>query len=151
MNMTEAKTATKYAEDNEKLMAYGVYGRSYTVNPKKWTPASMSALAKYSQSVPGGNAMISIHSLRSPKPNENCVFGAREDHHMIEIVSMTCDSALKDGTAAWGQGLLRELKEKEWRKHPRQRVHLAARFRGCGLEGDLWGTPRDTSFIEEEV
>lgn len=113
VNMTEAKSATKYAEDNEKLTTYGVYGRSYTVNLKKWTPASVGVLAKYSQSVPGGNTMVSMHSLRSAKPNEDSVFGAREDHHMIEIVSMTSDPAFKDETAAWGQGLQRELREQD--------------------------------------
>lgn len=113
VNMTEAKAASKYAEDNEKLVAFGVYGRSYTMNLKKWTPASVSTLAKYSHSVPGGSAMISIHSLRSPKPNDESVFGAREDHHMVEIVSMTSDPALKSETASWGQGLLRELREQD--------------------------------------
>lgn len=113
VNMTEAKSAAKYGEDNEKLVTYGVHGRSYAVNLKKWTPTSVSVLAKYSHAVPSGNAMISIHSLRSPKSNENSVFGAREDHHMVEIVSMTADPALKEEASAWGQGLLRELKEQD--------------------------------------
>lgn len=54
--------------------------------------------------------MVSIHSLRSPKPNKESVFGAREDHHMVEIVSMTSDPALKDETATWCQDLLQKLK-----------------------------------------
>lgn len=111
VNMTEAKTASKCADENEKLVYYGVYGRSYTLNLKKWTPTSVSTLAKYSHSVPGRGAMVSIHSLRALKPNEDSVFGAREDHHMVEIVSMTSDPTLKEETAAWGQGLLRKLKE----------------------------------------
>ncbi|KAL1864703.1 hypothetical protein Daus18300_007505 [Diaporthe australafricana] len=113
VNMTEAKTMVKYAEDNEKLVAYGVYGRSYTLNLKELTPTSVNLLAKYSASLPGGNAMISIYTLRSPKPNENSVFGARENHRMVEILSMTSDPALKDEAAAWGQGLLRELQEQD--------------------------------------
>lgn len=32
---------------------------------------------------------------------------------MVEIVSMTADPALKEETAAWGQDLLRELKEQD--------------------------------------
>lgn len=113
VNMTEAKTASKCADDNEKLVTYGVYGRSYTLNLKKWTPASVSTLAKYSHSVPGGGAMVPIHSCRFPKPNEDSVFGAREDYHMVDIVSMTTDPALKKETVAWGQDLLRELKEQD--------------------------------------
>lgn len=113
VNITEAKTASKCADDNERLVSYGVYGRSYTLNLKKRMPASVSTLAKYSHSVPGGGAMVSIHSLRSPRPNEDSVFGAREDHHMVEIVSMTADLALKEETVAWGQDLLRELKEQD--------------------------------------
>lgn len=113
VNMTEAKTVSKYAEDNEKLVPYGVYGRSFTLNLKQWTTASVNALAKYSQLIPTGNATITIHSLRSPKPNDDSVFGARRDHHLIEIVSMTSDPALKDETAAWGQSLLRELRDQD--------------------------------------
>lgn len=113
VNMTEAKTASKCADDKEKLMPYGVYGRSYTLNLQKWTPASSSTLAKYSHSGPGKGAMVSVHSLRSPKPNEDSVFGTREDHHMVEIVSMTSDSALEEETAAWRQGLLRKLKDQD--------------------------------------
>lgn len=113
VNMTEAKTAIKYAEDNEKLVTFGVYGRSYTLNVKKWTPTTVSTLVKYSQSIPGGGAMISCHSLRSQKPNEGSVFGAREDHHMVEIVSMTADPALKGEADAWGRSLLRELREQD--------------------------------------
>lgn len=113
VNMTDAKTVAKYGEDNEKLVTYGVHGRSYAVNIKKWTPTSVRVLAKYSQAVPSGNAMISIHSLRSPKTNEDSVFGASEDHHMIEIVSMTADPALKEQASAWGQGLLRDLREQD--------------------------------------
>lgn len=54
--------------------------------------------------------MVSIHSLRSPKPNKDSVFGAREDHHMVEIVSMTSDPVFKDETATWCQDFLEELK-----------------------------------------
>lgn len=113
VNMTAPKTAVQCAEDNEKLITYGVYGRSYTVNLKKWTPAAVRVLAEYSTTVPGGNAMISVHSLSSPRPNENSVFGAREDHHMVEIVSMTADPELKDTADVWGRGLLRALREQD--------------------------------------
>ncbi|KAJ4413984.1 hypothetical protein N0V82_008194 [Gnomoniopsis sp. IMI 355080] len=113
VNVTEAKTAAKYSEDNEKLVPYGVHGRPYTLNLREWTNASVSVLAKYSQAMPCGNALISIHSLRFPKPNEESVFGAREGHFVLEMVSVTSDPDLKDETAAWGQGILRELKEKD--------------------------------------
>ncbi|ROW13166.1 hypothetical protein VPNG_04874 [Cytospora leucostoma] len=115
VNTTEAKTLHKYGEDNEKLVAWGVYGRSYTLSLKSWTKESVSVLAKYSQSVPGGNAMIGVHSLRSPNLSEdsNSVFGARQVHHVIEIVSMTTDPALEAEASTWGQAALRELKEQD--------------------------------------
>lgn len=115
VNATEAKTLHKYGEDNEKLVAWGVHGRSYTLSLKSWTPESVSVLAKYSESVPSGGAMISVHSLRSPDLSEesNSVFGARQDHHMVEIVSMTADPSLEAEASTWGQALLRELKEQD--------------------------------------
>lgn len=113
VNMTEPKTTAKYVVDNEKMVTYGVYGRSYTLSLKKWTPTAVRVLAEYSTTVPGGNTMISFHSLTSPQPDEASVFGAREDHHMLEIVSMTSDPALKDEADVWGQGLLRALQEQD--------------------------------------
>ncbi|PSR78017.1 hypothetical protein BD289DRAFT_377167, partial [Coniella lustricola] len=115
VNATEAKTTAQYAQDNEKLVTYGVHGRSYTLNLRRWTPTAVRILAKYSATVPGGNAMISIHSLRTRHATAlvPSVFGAREDHHMVEIVSMTADPALQETASAWGQGLLNELKEHE--------------------------------------
>ncbi|KAF3762993.1 hypothetical protein M406DRAFT_73652 [Cryphonectria parasitica EP155] len=113
VNATEAKTVAKYSEDNEKLVSYGIHGRTYTVSLKAWTPTSVRILVTYSASVPGGNSMISIHGLRSPPANEDSVFGAREDHHMVEIISLTTDPALEGEVSAWGQGLLRELKEQD--------------------------------------
>lgn len=115
VNATEAKTTAQYGQDNEKLVTYGVYGRSYTLNLKKWTPTSVKILAKYSATVPSGNVMIWTHSLRTrdSTAHETSVFGAREDHHVIEIVSMTTDPALQETASTWGQGLLMELKEHE--------------------------------------
>lgn len=111
VNMAEEKTLTKYTEDNENLVHYGVHGRSYTLSLKRYTPKSVEVLAKYSKTVPGSKAMISIHTLSSPKPNEESVFGARETHHMVEIVAMTKDESEKERALQWGQGLLQELQQ----------------------------------------
>lgn len=54
-----------------------------------------------------------VHSLRSPKPNEESVFGARQDHHMIEIVSMTADPSLEGEASEWGHTLVQEIKEQD--------------------------------------
>lgn len=111
MNVAEAKSPARYAEDNEKLVAWGVHGRSYTLNLRTWTARSVEVLARGSATVPAPGAMISVHNLRSPKLNGESVFGARENHLMVEIVSTASGPALKEEVNAWGQRVLRELKE----------------------------------------
>lgn len=113
VNTTEAKTLAQYVRDNEKFVTHGVYGRSYTVNLKDWTPTALRLVAKYNSTVPAGNAMICIHSLRSSRPSTESVFKERESHHVVEIVSMTADPTLEEDTSAWGTGLLKELKEQD--------------------------------------
>lgn len=113
LNTTTAKTVTDYTTTNDKLVTFGNQGRSYALNLKKWTPTSASVLAKYHHTIPSEGSMISIHSLRTPESNEDSVFGAREDHIMVDIVAITSDPALKDETAVWGQGLVSELRKKD--------------------------------------
>lgn len=113
VNTTEAKTVAQYAKDNEKLVMHGLHGRSYTVNIKEWTPTALNLVAKYNSTVPAGGAMITIHSLRSSRPNKESVFKERESHHVVEIVSMTADPTLKENSSAWGMALLKELKEQD--------------------------------------
>ncbi|KAH8652359.1 hypothetical protein BX600DRAFT_472407 [Xylariales sp. PMI_506] len=110
VNMAQAATLTKFVEDNEKLMVYGAYGRSYTANLKALTPRSVEILAKYSASSPAGG-MISLHGLRDPKPNADSVFGSRVNHHMVEIVVITPDPELVGQNTAWGAALAKELRE----------------------------------------
>ncbi|KAI6778747.1 6-hydroxy-D-nicotine oxidase [Emericellopsis cladophorae] len=113
MNTTDAKTPATYAEDNEKLAPYGVYGRSFTLNVREFTEETSRVLAEYSEQVPSGNCMISVHSLRLPKENEDSVFGAREVHHMVEMVSMGVDPALEAQATTWGQALQNALRERD--------------------------------------
>ncbi|KAG9252365.1 uncharacterized protein F5Z01DRAFT_625705 [Emericellopsis atlantica] len=113
MTTTDAKTPATYAEDNEKLAPYGVYGRSFTLNVREFTEETAKVLAEYSQQVPSGNCMISVHSLRLPKENGDSVFGAREVHHMVEMVSMGVDPALEAQATTWGQALQKALCERD--------------------------------------
>ena len=113
MNMTAAKTPAVYAEDNEKIAPYGVHGRSYTLSVKEYTAETAAVLAKYSEQVPSGSCMISVHSLREPKENEQSVFGAREVHHMIEVIAMGTDPSVEKQAREWGLALLKELRERD--------------------------------------
>lgn len=42
----EFKTPTKYLEDNDALIPYGVCGRRFTLSIKKLTPQTAAVLAK---------------------------------------------------------------------------------------------------------
>lgn len=113
MNATASKTPSQYAADNEKIAPYGVHGRSYTLSVRAHTAETAVVLAEHSARVPAGGCMISVHSLRGPKPSPvagGSVFGAREPHHVIEIVAMGTDPALEQDALAWGRGLLADLR-----------------------------------------
>ncbi|KAF3764480.1 FAD-binding domain-containing protein [Cryphonectria parasitica EP155] len=107
---TEAKTPTAYAVDNEKLVVWGVHGRSYTLNLRKWTPASVAVLAEFSRSVARGG-MIAVHALSRARESDQSVFGAREDHLVIEIIATSPDPTLRREVDAWGVGCLKALRE----------------------------------------
>jgi hypothetical protein len=58
-----------YAEQNEKMLTYGVYGRVFSVNFKKYTPTMAVVLAKYNVTLPTPECGIPIHALRAPSSN----------------------------------------------------------------------------------
>lgn len=99
-----------YAEQNEKKLTYGVYGRVFPLNFKKYTPAMASVFAKYNATLPTPECGISIHALRAPPANEASVFGAREDHAMLEMIALAKDPANEAAAAEWAQACIRELR-----------------------------------------
>ncbi|KAI1459686.1 FAD-binding domain-containing protein [Annulohypoxylon moriforme] len=111
MNNPEPRTVSAYCAFNETLLTYGSYGRAYTLNVKKYTPKLAKTLAKYTSSIPGGGIALSLHMLRAPAPNEHSVFGARVEHHMLEMVTTTPVKELELKGAEWAAGLTREIKE----------------------------------------
>jgi hypothetical protein len=87
VKLSKPTTLLDFVEENEKLVAWGSYGRVHTISFKRYTPTTAAILAKHTSLLPGGGVAISNHILRSPKPNEQSVFGNRISHHMIELVS----------------------------------------------------------------
>lgn len=111
MKMVEPKTALKMIEDNNNLVTYGVYGRSYTISLKKWTPEIAAVLGKHNATVPYPSCMICVHSLRADSGYKESVFASREAHHMVEIIAMTADAEQTESALAWGQQVRQELRE----------------------------------------
>ncbi|CAH0000725.1 unnamed protein product [Clonostachys byssicola] len=111
MKMVEPKTALKMVEDNNSLVTYGVYGRSYTISLKKWTPEVAAVLGKHNSTVPYPSCMICVHSLRADSAFKESVFASREAHHMVEIIAMTADAEQTESALAWGQQVRQELRE----------------------------------------
>lgn len=111
MNSPEPKTVHKFVMDNESVVTWLSYGRTYTTSVKRYTPQTAKVLAKYGGLIPGGGTAISVHTLRSPKPSEESVFGLRVDHLMIEIIAVSPDQMYEEKAAAWALAMQKELKE----------------------------------------
>ncbi|KAI0891921.1 FAD-binding domain-containing protein [Annulohypoxylon nitens] len=111
MNNPEPRSVSAYCAFNEALLTWGSYGRAYTLNVKKYTPKLAETLAKYTSSIPGGGIAISLHMLRAPAPNENSVFGARVEHHMLELIATTPVKELEVKGAEWAVELLGEIRK----------------------------------------
>lgn len=111
MNSPEPKSVHKFVMDNESVVNWPSYGRTYTTSVKRYTPQTAKVLAKYGGLVPGGGTAISVHTLRSPKPSEESVFGSRVDHLMIEIIAVSPDQMYEEKAAAWALAMQKELKE----------------------------------------
>lgn len=113
LNNPEPRSVSAYAAFNESLLTYGSYGRGYTLNINKYTPKTAEVLAKYTSLIPGGGIAVSLHSLRTPAPSKESVFGSRVDHIMVELVSMTPIQDLETKGAEWSRDFLQELKESD--------------------------------------
>ncbi|CAK7207537.1 hypothetical protein SEUCBS139899_010347 [Sporothrix eucalyptigena] len=101
-----------YAEQNEKMLTYGVYGRVYPLNFRAYTAKTAAILARYNLSIPGSECGISIHSLRSPPANKSSVFGTRVDHNMLEVIALAKDRDAAEGPVAqWAEACIKELRE----------------------------------------
>lgn len=111
MNDPKPQPISAYIAFNESLVVYGSYGRGYTLNLKKTTLKTAEVLAKYTGLIPGGGIAISVHALRAPAASEEAVFGARVEHIMVELVSMTPVAELEIKGAEWSRNLIKELKE----------------------------------------
>ena len=70
-------------------------------------------MAKYGKLIPGGGTALSVHTLRSPKPSEESVFGSRVNHLMIEIIAVSPDQMYEEKAAAWALAMQKELKESD--------------------------------------
>jgi hypothetical protein len=113
MNNPEPKSVSAFITFNESMVTYGSYGRAYTLNIAKYTTRTAEVLAKYTNSVPGGGIGLSLHSLRMPAPSEESVFGARVDHLMLEVISLTSMKDLETKGDEWARSLLQELKNSD--------------------------------------
>ncbi|KAJ2976933.1 hypothetical protein NUW58_g7963 [Xylaria curta] len=113
MSNPEPKSVSAFTAFNETLVVYGSYGRGYTLNLNKYTTKTAEVLAKYTSLIPGGGIAVSVHSLRSPAPSNESVFGSRVDHLMLELVSMTGVQELEAKSAEWSGNFLQELKESD--------------------------------------
>ncbi|KAH6874906.1 hypothetical protein B0T10DRAFT_541011 [Thelonectria olida] len=110
---TQSITLLEFLDNNEKLVTWPSYGRTFTVSIKRWTPKTMEILAKYSSTAPGGSLAVSVHSLRSPQPSETSVFGSRLDHHVLEIIALMGDESLQEKREAWALELTNVLKSED--------------------------------------
>ncbi|ETS79676.1 hypothetical protein PFICI_09529 [Pestalotiopsis fici W106-1] len=112
MNSPEPISLHKFVKNNEEnLVTWLSYGRTYTTSVKRWTPQTAKVMAKYGKLIPGGGTAISVHTLRSPKPSKESVFGSRVDHLMVEIIAVSPDQMYEEKAAAWALAMQKELKE----------------------------------------
>jgi hypothetical protein len=109
----EVKTPTKYLEDNDTVVPYGVYGRCFTLSIKKLTPQTAAVLAKYSSQLPSPISMLWTHALRKPVESEDSVFGGKTVHTILDICAFTNDEELKLRTIEWGRGLQQAVRDKD--------------------------------------
>ncbi|KAI1850801.1 hypothetical protein JX265_013364 [Neoarthrinium moseri] len=83
MNTPHAASLQEFTEDNEKLVIWPSNGRGNTISIKKWTRKTVKCL--------------------------DC----GQDHHMVEIISMTGNQKHEGEAAAWASALETELREQD--------------------------------------
>ncbi|KAH8669115.1 hypothetical protein BX600DRAFT_511155 [Xylariales sp. PMI_506] len=113
---TKSIYATTVSEHNdmiEKTLVYGSHGRGFTLCFKNFTPRTVELLAKHSKLLPGGRTCMIINELRRPEPNENSVFGAREQHCVLDLIAFSPDEAVSKLGAEWAQAVKKDFQEND--------------------------------------
>jgi len=106
MEQTQALPLAEHLENNEKLIMYPSYGKSFTVNLRRLTPEAVLTLSNFSKIVPVGSMSFSVHTLRYDCLSEVSAFSSREAHHMIEIMALSGDPEAEEARTKWALALV---------------------------------------------
>ncbi|CAJ2508078.1 Uu.00g092640.m01.CDS01 [Anthostomella pinea] len=113
MNSPAPMSLNAYCEANEKMVAHGSYGRAHTLSFKRFTPKMSEILGRHTELLPGGGIAFCVHMLRAPAASEQSVFGARVQHQMLELISLTPDETLEARGNDWALAVKKDLLEQE--------------------------------------
>lgn len=109
---TEVTSLGELLAAGDRMLTWPFHGRLSTVSIRRWTAATAAVLARNSLTAPGGGLALSVHTMRSAqKRNEEAssVFGARMPHHVVEIIGLVKDEALREERIAWAGRVKEEL------------------------------------------
>ena len=114
MNTVTPNTLAGFLEIMKGAVPPNAYGSIETMSIRDMTPEAINIIARNIGKMPSTiGTGYSMHELRGPSaaPNTESVFGSREPHMMLEIITTVADQADLKGAKEWAHDFLNELKE----------------------------------------
>ena len=114
MNTVASSTLAAFLEIMKASVPPNAYGSIETLSIRGLTSEAIETIARNVEKMPAtlGTA-FSMHELRgaSAAPNGESVFGSREPHFMMELITTVADRGDLKGAQEWASLFLRELKK----------------------------------------
>ena len=113
MNTVAPTSVSDFVQANDALVKYGSYGHNNTITVRGFTPNVVDIITKHTNELPGGGAAFSGHLIRGPsaQPTARSVFSPRENHIMLEMISVSTVEELVGKCNAWASTLRADILE----------------------------------------
>lgn len=114
MNTVSSITLAEFLQTMKTAVPPNAYGSIKTISIRELTPETMEIMARNIEKMPLTNGTaFSMHELRglSASPNEDSVFGSREPHMMLEIITTVAERKDLGEAQEWAGSFIAEMRE----------------------------------------
>jgi hypothetical protein len=114
MNTVGSNTLAEFLQMMKTAVPPNAYGSIETISIRDLTPEAIEIMARNIERMPSTNGTsFSMHELRGPSasPNADSVFGSREPHMMLEIITAVAERKDLKEAQEWAGSFIEEMRK----------------------------------------
>lgn len=114
MNTVASNTLAGFLQIMKTAVPPNAYGSIETISIRELTPEAIETMAQNIEKMPSTNGTsFSMHELRGPSaaPNAESVFGSREPHMMLEIITAVAERKDLKEAQNWAGTFIEEMRK----------------------------------------